>query len=481
MYVASVGTNRCVVDPQAANPFWMSNREKSLLIKVLPFLLSMWIIWLLGFKIGISPYGDEGGYHDGGVLLAQSLSAGTFIQDAFNADLFKYPGYYGFAGLVYSIFGEHQQLLRALGLLPFIGLVLTLANISALIGGERARNVALLLALFSPTFFFFSLQLYRDIYIIFAVSLILHRLVAVTQLGLARKEFVKSYVIFAFVLIILFRSPQALLILAAIVTSLVFIHAASFAPRQRRWVYGLTVFALGVSVWLAQGIISEIIHETFFRHFAKEDQYSIGHYGALSQFSFTSADEIMRAFLNPVFVIKALILKFTGFALGSHPFAQSEATTTLFDLFGDYDPIDWGGYLWEDTLLIYGLQWVFHFLLLPYLVAGFFGLWRYNRKALIALGMLWGIFAAVTLFTANEIRWGLPGMLVYYVMVAVGVAWFSGRINQILLLSISMFISIIAVRILFFPIPMILIPLVILVLFWWWSPQPRCRNNAGVS
>lgn len=481
MYVASVGTNRCVVDPQAANPFWMSKREKSLLVKVLPFLLSIWILWLLGFKTEISPYGDEGGYHDGGVLLANSLSAGTFIQDAFNPDLFKYPGYYGLAGLIYYFFGEHQQLLRALGLLPFIGLALSLANISALIGGERARNITLLLAVFSPTFFYFSLQLYRDIYIVLAITLILHRLVAITQLKLPYRDFFTYSVIFSFLLIILFRSAQALLVLASVVTSLVLIKAESYSSRQRRWAYGITFLVLGAMAWLAQDILNEIIQETFFRHFAIEDQYSIQHFSALSQFTFTSADEMTRAFLNPIFVIKALILKITGFSLHSHPFAQSEGATSLFDLFGEYNPISWGGYLWEDTLLIYGLQWVLHFLLLPYLVAGLFGLWRYNRKALIALGTLWATFAAVTLFTANEIRWGLPGMLVYYTMVAVGVAWFSGRINQILLLSISMFIGVIAVRILFFPVPMILIPLVILVLFWWWSPQPRCSTNANVS
>ena len=183
--------------------------------------------------------------------------------------------------------------------------------------------------------------------------------------------------------------------------------------------------------------------------------------------------------MNPIFLAKALVIKVTEFALGLHPFAQSDNSASLTGLFGDYNPMDWGGASRVDALLVFGLQWISHFLLLPFLAVGFFGLWRYNPRGLIVLSVLWLVFSVVTLFTGNATRWGLPSMLVYYVMVAVGYAWFAGRIYQFFFFTIGLLVAVVAVRLTLFPVPMIVVLAGSLGLIWWFQPEPLGLHRGG--
>jgi hypothetical protein len=449
----------------------MSPEEKRLAIRVSPFVIVIWLIFLFGFKTEFGFVGDESGYHDGGVFLARSLANGTFLADALNPDLFKYPGYYGLAGIFYFLFGEHSLMLRALGLLPLLGLAVVVANTSALVSGERARNFGYLAVLFAPVLLFFSLQLYRDIFVVFAIAVVLHRTIAVTQLNLGPKFFVTYPVIGAFVLIFFFRSPQVFITAVSVIVTYAISWALSLSVRKR----GPALIALFSLVFLggllAADMLLQIVQDNYFTSSQRED-VTISTYTALSSFSFASPRDMLVAFTNPAFVAKALILKLTGFALGPHPFSEIEGSGSILNLFGSFQPADWGNYRWEDVLLVYGLQWLPHWMFLPFLIAGLIGLWRFNVKALIALATVWLLYAGITLFTANETRWGLPMVLVYYVIVAIGYAWYAGRITQYWFVGGALFVSVIAVRMWFFPVPMIVVPLALLVLMLIAKPLP---------
>lgn len=446
-----------------------------LALRVAPLVLLIWLFFLFGFKTELNYYGDEPGYDFGGKLLAHSLAKGTFIDDALDTNLFKYPGYYAFAGIVYFLFGEHPLLLRALGFLPFVGLALIVANISTLIAGERARSFALLAVLFSPVFLFFSLQIYRDIYIVFYIAIVFHRVVAVTQLGFHPVKYITPFTAVAFLLIFLFRAPQMFTTAAIVGGTLIFCITLTLPVWKRLIIVLLFLILLIVVIYLNYGLIIEVINEIFFNHFKIDGQLTLNQYAAISDFSFTSTDEMLSAFLNPIFVVKALILKVTGFVFNANPFVQTDSD--ILTLFGKFEYGYWGGYQWEDVLLVYGLQWIPHFVLQPFLIAGIVGLCRFNHKALIALVMMWVIHALITLFTANEIRWGLPMMLVYYVVLSTGYAWFAGRIMLMMICSYILLTLVILVRIWIFPVPMILVPLALVGVMLLTKPKPVVMVN----
>lgn len=460
------------IDARAGQPFWMSRRQVDTSLRFIPLLLAIWIIFLLGFKTEINPLGDEGGYHDGGVLLANSLAKGTFLQDAFDQDMFKYPGYFALAGILYFIFGEYSLLLRVVGIVPFLGLALVIANMASLIAGERARNFAMLSVFFSPIFLYFSLMLNRDIYIILCLAIVLHAVVAVTQLGLSPRRLLSPPVLLALAIIFLMRAPQLAITLGLSLVTMVLCWSISFSRRRRQVVFILTVLFMAGTVYLARGPLLEIMAQTFFE--GQQRVISTTQLSALSNFSFTSIGEMLAALLHPKFVVITLVAKLSSFTLGPHPFVRvEEGQGSILDLFGNFQPGAWGSYQWEDVLLINGLQWIPHFLLLPFLIAGLIGIWRYNAKALITLGSIWAAYAVLTIFSGNETRWGLPIVVVYYVVTAIGYGWYGGRIRHLWLLSAIMISMVIWVRGYYgFPVPMIIVPVVLFGLMFVLTIKP---------
>jgi len=446
------------IDPRAAQPFWMSRRQINTALQFLPLLLAIWIVFLLGFKTEVNPFSDEGGYHSGGVFLANSLAKATFLQDAFDPEMFKYPGYYAMAGGVYFVFGEHSLLLRAFGIVPLMGLALVAANTASLTGGDRARNFAMLSVFFSPVLLFFSLTLLRDIYIVFGLSIVLHAVVAVTQLGLSLRKLLSPPVLLALAIIFLMRAPQLAITLGISLVAMVLCWALSFSRRSRQVVFVFTALMMAGAAYLARGPLLEIMAQTFFE--GQQIELSTTQLSALSNFSFTSIEEMLSALLHPKFVAITLSAKLSSFTLGPHPFARVEGEQrAILDLFGNFQPGAWGSYQWEDVLLVHGLQWIPHFLLLPFLIAGLIGIWRYNGKALIAFGSIWAVYAVLTIFSGNETRWGLPIVLVYYVITAIGYGWYGGHIKHLWLLSASMISAVILLRVYYgFPVPLIVVP-----------------------
>jgi hypothetical protein len=202
-------------------------------------------------------------------------------------------------------------------------------------------------------------------------------------------------------------------------------------------------------------------------------EISMTHQSALSDFTFTSGDEIGAALMNPKFVLVTLVAKLTNFTLGAHPFTHSEYNKNVLDLFEEFNPYNWGGFQWEDVLLIYGLQWIENYLLLAFLLAGLIGLWRYNRKVFVVMAMHWAIYAFLTMFSANETRLGLPIMVIFCVIPALGYAWFGGRLNQLQPSMWMLFFVVIAVRLYGIAIPMIMVPIAMFALM---IPQLKARD-----
>jgi hypothetical protein len=235
----------------------------------------------------------------------------------------------------------------------------------------------------------------------------------------------------------------------------------SFSQRRRQVTCVFTAMFLVAAVYLARDPLLEIMSHTLFE--GQQREISTTQLSALSNYSFISAEKIISALLDPKFLVITLVAKFTSFSLGPHPFSRvEEGGANILDFFsGQFQSNTWGGCQWEDVLLVYGLQWIPQFILLPCLVTGLVGILRYNDKALIALASIWVTYAALTIFSGNEWRWGLPMMLVYYVVLAMGYGLF-GFIKSLWLFSASISIIVVLVRAYGLPVPMIVIPIALL-------------------
>ena len=452
--------NFTVIDDWSAYPFWISQDQKNIALRVAPLLLCVWLFFLLGFKTEISNLGDEAGYHAGGVLLAKSLWNGTFLQDAFNKDNFKFPGYYVLAGIFYFLFGENQLLLRALGFFPFFGLALVVTNIVSLIAGSRARNFAMLAVLFSPVFISFSLRIYRDIYIVFGIALVLHAFITVTQQNLPLRKIISIYSLLGLGIITMMRSPMLSITLIIVIVSLLLCWTHSLPHKSQLFMFMMVGLFLAGILFFARTQLIDLISQTFL--FTKDTELSTTQVTALSGFSFRTPEDMLNALMTPSFLLITIVAKLSGFTLGSHPFLNqnNEVNRSLFELIENFQPSHWGGVLWEDVLLMSGMQWIVHFLLLPFLIAGILGIWRYNRKALFILGTLWITFSIITIFSGNEERWGLPNMIVYYVVTAVGYGMYGMLFKQLFPFYYSFLICVIFARFIGVDVPMIVVFLV---------------------
>jgi len=451
------------IDHRSANPFWMSENQKNVALRFLPFLLVIWLFFLLGFKTEISSFGDEGVYHNGGLILASSLAKGTFLKDVFDKDMFKYPGYYGFAGVTYFLFGENPLLVRVFGIIPLLGLSLIIANMASLIAGERARNFAMLSIFFSPILFFFSIMLLRDIYILFGVGLVLHTLIAIIQLHLPFKKIFSIPALLGLGIIYLMRFPMIAISLIVVIISLLLSWALSLSLNRRRLAFILVTFIIVGALYFAYLPLVDLISQTFFA--GQELEASISSISYLSDYSFRTANEMITALFDPKFFVITIFSKLNNITLGAHPFLNSHNDVSLFNLISNFKPESWGGYKWEDVLLTKGLQWMVHFLLLPYFIAGFVGILRFNRKVLIPLFMLWITYAFITIFTGNDERWGLPIMLVYYVIISIGYGLYGNRLKKFFVLTYGLLIGVVAVRILGYQVPMLVVPIFLCIVF----------------
>ncbi|MEN8131639.1 MAG: hypothetical protein ABFS45_15890 [Pseudomonadota bacterium] len=446
------------------SPFWMSRSQKAALTYIIPLIGGLWLFILFFFKNELNPLGDETGYHRRGVLLANSISEGSFFADVFNTDLFKYPGYSALAGFVYYVFGEFPLLLRALGFIPFFVLAVVVANMATLIAGERARIFAFLTALLSPVLFFFSLQLYRDIYIACAVSIVLHAIVAYAITEKQLKSNVTPALLLAFAVLYFMRTPQFWLMLVLAVPSLLVIKALSFS-RQKKIVVIVASFSLiTISVIIFREDLMQLISQTFFED--TESVITTTQLSALSGYSFSSAEEILSALLDLKFILITIVAKLTMFFLGPHPFARSGAGQDIMTLFNGFEQNDWGGYQWIDVLLVYGLQWIQNISLLGFLLAGLMGLWSFNRKVFLVFAGFYAAYAIITIFSGNETRWGLPIYILYCIIPALGYSWFGKRLRLIFPVLTLLFIGIIIVRWFGVFVPMIVVPVLIFGLLY---------------
>jgi hypothetical protein len=447
------------VDPRAAQPLFCSQVQKNTIQKYLPLLLLIWVTFLLGFKLEVSPLGDEGGYHEGGVLLANSLANGTFLQDAFDKDLFKYPGYYSLAGVLYFVFGEHGLILRVFGLLPFLGLAVVVANTASLIAGERARNFAMLSVFFSPVFIRFSLVLYRDIYIVFALAVVLHAVIAFTQLNLSLRKLLSRHVLLAIALIYFVRTPQLGITLGISIVTLASCWSLSLSRRKKNIAILVVLLSGASTIYLSGDFLLRNMNEVFF--VADDITISTTQLSAVSNFSFTSVEGMLDALTNPKFLVVTLSAKVSSLALGPHPFSYSEDGLSILTLFQNFDVKAWGDIAWEDVLLINGLQWIPHFIFLPLFIAGLIGIWQYNIKAMIALGCVWITYAILTTYSGNETRWGLVITVIYYLVTSVGYGMYGAKIKGAWASSGWLFFGVLLARAFGFPVPMLVVPVVL--------------------
>lgn len=445
---------------RALNPFWMPRQQRYLTFFALPIVFTIWLIFLLAFKQNINDFGDEKLYHQGGIALSQSITNGTFLQDALNKDAFKHPGYFALAGVTYWLFGENSLLLRSFGFIPFFFLAVVISNIAALVCGERARLFAYLTALCNPVFLFFSLQLLRDIYLVFAVTLVTHAIICCAQAGLRLRYILTAPVLASMTTIYLFRYAQGMLTLFIFLSCLGTIFAFSTPLKRRKFSVILLISVTAIAGYLLRNHFLSMITDTFFDGVGQ--QISTTQLAALSDFSFGSADEMLAALINPKFLAVMLVAKLSNFALGPHPFSRTESNADLMDLFGNFSSASWGGYQWEDVLLVYGLQWMQNFAMLAFLVAGLLGLWRFNKKIFSVIVLHWAAYSIVTIFSGNEIRWGLPTMVLFCIIPSFGYALFSNRLKRFQLLSATFLLFTVAVRPLGVPVPMIAVPLALL-------------------
>jgi len=185
----------------------------------------------------------------------------------------------------------------------------------------------------------------------------------------------------------------------------------------------------------------------------------------LSNYSFRTANEMITALFDPKFLLITIFSKLSNITLGSHPFLNSNQGSAIFDLIENFQPEAWEGYKWEDVLLTKGFQWMVHFLLLPYFIAGFVGILRFKRKVLIPLITLWITFALITIFIGNDERWGLPIMLVYYVITSIGYGWYGNRLKKFFELTYGLLIGVVAVRIIGYQVPMLVVPIFLFIVF----------------
>jgi hypothetical protein len=447
-------------DTQSVRPFWMSKRQIGIALKVMPLVLIVWSVLMFGFKTELNPLTDEVGYHAGGVLLAGSLNNGSFFNDALNTEYFKYSGYYAFAGIVYFIFGEHPLLLRVFGFFPFFLLAVVIANISSFIAGERARVFSFLTGLLSPTLLFFSLQLYRDIYIISAVVVVLHALVVSVQLKRTIRQFITLPTLLAFVFIYLMRAPQAILTFAISIVCLLVAKALTLPEKARKRAFIVSILFIVVASYLSKDVLLDVMSYTIFE--GQKGVIVINQLAELSMYSFTSVEDMLSALLDPKFFVVTIFSKLTNFMLGPHPF--SDSTLSVLDLIGGFSTVTWGGYQWEDVLLVYGMQWVEHFLLLVFLLSGIRGLWMYKRNVFIIFAIWWGIYSILTIFTGNETRWGLPLMAIWCIIPALGYTWYGTRLNLLFSFKILGFFTVISVRNFGIHAPMIVVPIGLITL-----------------
>ena len=450
----------------AENVFWMSRRQKKVAILAIPIVICVWITLLFGFKREINYGTDETGYHYGGIYLANSMLRGKFIADALDENQFKYPGYYGFAAIIYTVFGKSHMILRAFGVIPLLLLPIIIANISSLLAGEKTRIFAYLTALFCPLFLCFSLLLMRDIYIIVAFSVILHALmVAINDDVNKIAIFFKPSVLVSIFIIYVMRTPQAVITIYIVVYCIINNISAKIKGKKKYVVWIFTVIMTLVIVYLYRHKLIGLMSLNLFDNNMNDVIYTT-QYKMLAGYAFHSYDQMLSMLLNPRFLIPAVVFKLSSFFLGPHPFVRSESGASILDLFGGFTPEPWGGSEWIDVMLIFGLQWIEHFIMLSFVIAGLIWLWKMNRKGLLILFVFWIAYAIITLFVGNETRWGLPILVLYCVIPSVGYAWIGLSIKKYFFVSCYMFLIIVLVRYYVAPLPMLIIPFTLFVFMY---------------
>lgn len=463
----------------ALNPFHATTQQVRLMWQLgLPLMLLWWSLVLL-FKLEPSNLSDELGYHQGGLLLAQALDNGGFVDALSETERFKYPGYYAVIGVLYWLVGEHSVLVRALGWLPYLLLALTVSNIAALIAGERARLLACGLVILCPVYLHYSMMIYRDIYIALGAALIMHAVVVAAQSEQWRRALLNWPMVAGCLIVYFMRTPQLYLVLVAATAALAISWAVSLSGIHRLMAGVLVVLVAVVTTQIFKQEFLDIIATTVFLSGFIDGGLEISHLKALSDTTFYSPEEVLAALQNPKFIATSAVLKLSEFFLWLHPFAQNlNQTDLLSSLLLDYRPQDWGGYQWEDTLLVYGMQWMEHFALLPLVVTGVVELWRRQVRAFVVLLAFFSTFALITLFTGNVVRWGLPNMAVFYVCAAVGYVW-RGRLITSLYLGGAMLLAVLlAARAMGIPVPMFVLPALLIAATVWFKKAKPTRGTS---
>lgn len=447
------------------NPFHLTAGQVATLCRVLLLLVPVWLILVASFKLEPNPATDEPGYHHGAQLLSRSLERGTFLSDLNNEPGFKYPGYYALAATAYFSFGEHPIVVRALGLLAAIALAVVVSNTAAIVAGPRAKSFAMVLALMSPVYLFFSMGMYRDIFIALGAALILHALLAATSSRAGVWALARWPALLGYAIVFVMRTPQLVITLSAVAIAYLVSYVLSLQGRRRAavaLVFGTAIYLLITNY---VDLLLDLVAQTVFLSGFVDGSLELSHLQALSDTSFSSPAEILSAFTSPKFVATSAVLKVSEFLLGLHPFAQSTGQASLIDsMFGQYRTEAWGGYQWEDTLLVHGLQWVVHFALLPLVVTGIVGVFRWRVQASIALTATFCTFALITLFTGNVVRWGLPNMAIYCILAGAGFAWRDHRTIGLYLLCGNLLLAVTLLRAAGLAVPMIVVPAALMLI-----------------
>jgi hypothetical protein len=444
--------------PQS-NPFFTTPKQRGLMLLLSFFMVTAWLTLVVLFKQHPNPLGDESGYHDGGVRVAMALGRGSLDEVAFEISQFKYPGYYTIVGTIYWLFGEHSFLSRLLGLVPYFLLAVVLGNLSVLIAGERSRLWACSCALLCPLYLHYSTMMLRDIYVAFAFAIIMHSIVYSIASARGVGGLLNWPMAVGIAILLVMRTPQAFLGMAAAGAALVGYYVLGMTG-WKRIVFGLGGFAAAaVAAIVLSGQFAALVDETVFGSGFAADGLQISHFSVLSDRSFSSAQDIFGVLSDVRFVVQSLVLKVTEFFLGFHPFADTGDQADLWQsLFVDFNPGDWGARQWEDVLLTMGLQWLFHFALLPLVVIGIVQIYKSDKAIFAALIILYLTISLPTVFTGNSLRWGLPAMGLLVVLASVGAVRGRALAAQLYGLWAVTLTILIAVRTAGLPVPMIVGP-----------------------
>lgn len=451
---------------RGSNPFALTHQQATFLAKALILLIPLWVIFILGFKWNINSFGDEQGYHDAAVYLSGSLQRGTLLADLGDDSRFKYPGYYALAAIVYFVFGNHPVLLRTVGFVCYILLSIVIANASDIAGAKHPDRLSILLPLLSPTYFYFSMMLYRDIYVALGCGLILYALLLACRGQRATLRPLMAWpALLGYALVTLMRTPQIAVSLFIVVVPVLFSWVASKSGYRRILsIVAVSGVAAGAIFSLRHLFVQLVTREFFLSGYAN-GSLDLSHLQALDSTSIRSTDDLLQTLTQPKFLTTAIGLKLSEFLLGFNPFSATIDQPNVYEsLMGNYRADQWGGYQWEDTLLVYGLQWIVQFAVLPLVILGIHSTLRRQPRVFLALSVHFLAFALLTVFTGNAVRWGLPNMAIFYIYASSGLAVRESRLIWLYLFEGLLVLLTIAVRSISLPIPMIVAPIALFIL-----------------